>query len=134
MWVTTTVRSAGARRWWSTVLVVGLSVIAAGAASAQTTVPSPIPSSTRLVWDHDGVNVSSWKLTIDGTDQVVTPSASPADGAQAWSIPFPALTPGAHTLIVCAVNVAGSGCSDPPFSVKVVVVPSKPTALRIATP
>lgn len=105
-------------------------LVATGAASAQTPVPipSPVPATYKLSWDHDGVNVASWKLTIDGTDQAITPTG-PTNGDD-WEVAFPALTPGNHTLTVSACNISGCGTSDP-LSVRVVVVPARPTGLRI---
>jgi hypothetical protein len=101
-------------------LVIGLVLLIVASARAQTPAPSP-PGTTRLAWDHDGLNVATWELVIDANAPVtVTPTAL-APGQ--WAIPFPALTPGAHTLVVRACNVAGCTASDP-FAVTVVATPN----------
>jgi len=105
-------------------------VLLASAAAAQTQVPSPTPPSTKLAWDHDGVNTDGYKLVVDGA---ATDLGKPAPvTGQTYEVPFPALTPGTHTLIVQACNLAGCA-SSAPFPVQVVVVPAAPGALRIVT-
>lgn len=105
-------------------------VLLAATASAQTQVPSPTPPTTRLAWDHDGVATDRYLLTVDGT---ATDLGKPAPvSGQTYEVAFPALTPGTHTLMVCAENIAGRSCSAP-FPVSVVVVPTAPGSLRIVT-
>jgi hypothetical protein len=99
-------------------------------AAAQTPVPSPTPSTTRLAWTHDGVNTDRYELSVDGAITDLGP-LTPYSGTE-YRIPFPALTPGSHTLIVRACNVAGCAASEP-FPVQVVVQPAAPAALRIVT-
>jgi hypothetical protein len=115
-------------------VMAGIAISISGV-SAQHPVPSPVPPTYKLTWDHDGINVSQWTVTIDdGLASGVVPT--PMGGACAldgticsWQIPFPALTPGTHTLRVSACNVAGCGVSEP-FAVVVVVVPGPPVNLR----
>lgn len=111
-------------------LCAALLVLMAAPAVAQTDVPNP-PGTTKLVWDHDGLNVTAWKLQIDAepwTTITPTPPAN-ADGL-GWWVAFPALTPGQHSLKVSACNIAGCGVSDP-LVVNVLVIPTKPTGLRV---
>ena len=92
--------------------------------------PSPTPASTRLAWDHDGVATDRYELVVDnGTP---TDLGKPTPTGQTYDVAFPALTPGQHTLIVRACNIAGCAASAP-FPVSVVVIPTPPTTLRIVT-
>jgi hypothetical protein len=96
---------------------------------AQTPVPSPTAS--KLSWDHDGVNTDGYKLQIDGGEKLaVTATCAVVNGVRSCELPFPALTPGNHALVVLAFNIAGEAASDP-FAVVVVVVPGKPVNVRI---
>lgn len=106
-----------------------LALVGAASAEAQTQVPSPTPPSTRIYWDHDGVNTDRYLLIVDGG----TPAdlGRPTPVGQTYSTPFPALAPGTHQLVICAENVAGRSCAAP-VSVAV-VVPTLPTAVRIGT-
>jgi hypothetical protein len=100
-------------------------------AGAQTPVPSPTPATTKLAFDHDGVNTDGYRLKIDAAAAVaITPTCAVVGSVRSCDIPFPALTPGAHTLIVIAWNIAGEAQSDP-FAVNVIVVPAKATNIRI---
>lgn len=86
------------------------------------------PGTAQLAWDHDGINVDSFVVSVDGQDQTPIPFVASPNGT--YTTAFPALTPGLHTLRVAACNIAGCRQSDP-FDVNVVVVPSQPTGLRI---
>ncbi|HMN09320.1 MAG TPA: hypothetical protein PKC83_11090 [Gemmatimonadaceae bacterium] len=114
------------------IVLVALLTATIGAAEvvAQTQVPSPTPASTRIAWDHDGLNTDRYELVVDGkvTD---LGKLTPANGTT-YEVPFPALTPGPHTLVLQACNVAGCAAS-PPFPVSVIVQPSAPSPLRIVT-
>jgi hypothetical protein len=103
-------------------MMVAVALLIAGTAAAQTQAPSP-PGNTRLAWDHDGLNVTSWELVIDGGAPAVVQATPFPNGSNSWSTPFPALTPGPHTLIMRACNIGGCAASDP-FAVNVVVVPN----------
>ena len=107
-----------------------LTAVLAGEVMGQTQVPSPTPATTRLCWDHDGANLDRFTLAVDaGTPSDV---GKPAPTGQTYCVPFPALTPGNHTLVVAACNIAGCSASAP-FPVSVVVVPTPPGTLRIVT-
>jgi hypothetical protein len=98
--------------------------------AAQTQVPSPVPPNTLIAFDHDGKITDAYILVVDGTETNLG-KLTPVSGTT-YETPFPAITPGTHTLAICAQNVAGRACS-PPFPVAVVVVPSAPATLRIVT-
>jgi hypothetical protein len=111
-----------------TLLPLGLVLALASGAAAQVPVPVPTPRTTTLAWDHDGVNVTTWTLTVDGTARPVTPARLPA--SDTWEIPFPPLVAGVHELKVSACNVAGCGVSSP-LEILSVGVPPAPTGLRV---
>lgn len=100
-------------------------------AVAQIPVPSPTPAATKLAFDHDGVNTDGYKLQVDGGEKVaITPTCAVVGAVRTCEVPFPALTPGNHTLTIIAWNIAGEASSDP-FVVTMVVVPGKATNIRI---
>jgi hypothetical protein len=112
-------------------ILLAACVLIAGMASAQTPVPSPTPASTRLAFDHDGVNTDGYKLAIDGgVSTVVVAACAVVASVRTCDVPFPALTPGAHSLVVLAFNAAGEAASDP-FAVVMFVQPAKAVNLRI---
>lgn len=130
-------RSEESREWsaWTVVVCLVLAALcillaSVARAEAQTQVPSPTPATTRILWDHDGINTDRYLLIVDGGTPVDLGRPTPV--GQTYSTPFPALTPGTHTLVICAENVAGRSCAAP-VSVAVVVVPTTPTAVRIGT-
>ncbi len=130
-------RSEESREWsaWTVIVCVVLMVLtlliaAVARAEAQTQVPSPTPPSTRIYWDHDGVNTDRYLLIVDGG--APTDLGRPTPTGQTYATPFPALTPGTHTITICAENVAGRACAAP-LSVAVVVVPTTPTQVRIGS-
>lgn len=104
--------------------------LACGAASAQTPVPSPTPPTTYIAFEHDGVNTDGYRLRVDDVTTLVTPTCTGVAAERLCTIPFPALTPGNHTLWVIAFNAAGEASSDP-FPVTVFVQPAKPANIRI---
>lgn len=88
-------------RWsaWTVVvcavlMALTLLLAAVARAEAQTQVPSPTPATTRIAWDHDGLNTDRYELVVDGkvTD---LGKLTPANGTT-YEVPFPALTPGPH--------------------------------------
>jgi hypothetical protein len=105
-------------------------VVVAGVASAQTPVPSPTPATTKLCWDHDGISVDRFEVTIDAGGAASVGKPVPV-GVQ-YCVAFPALTPGTHVLVVSACNLAGCAASAP-FPVSVVVQPTPPANLRIVS-
>lgn len=99
--------------------------------AAQTPVPSPIPPTTMLAWDHDGVSVDGFALYVDGVRSDLALPPRQSDGS--YRAPFPALTPGTHTIEIAAYNLAGES-TRASLSVRVVVIPSAPSNLRIVLP
>ena len=108
------------------------SCLCGASAFGQTPTPVPDPATKQLAWDHDGKNLSHFTLTVDGTALALpapTQAAGPG-GLLTFSIPFPALTPGTHTIIVSACLNTLCTPSDP-FPVDVQVRPAKAVNLRI---
>ena len=103
-------------------------VLVASVASAQ--VPSPTPPNFRLAWDHDGINTDGYSLSIDGARTLITPVCT-GTAPRICEIPFPALTPGTHAIVIGAFNEAGEAVSAPALSLSVFVKPSDPTNVRI---
>ena len=91
------------------------------------------PGATKLAWDHvadwDAVGVTGFKLYVDtvtiGLDLTATRVGDH------YETPFPAITPGAHQLAVTVFNDAGESPRSNVLFVRLVVVPSGPTGLRI---
>lgn len=114
-------------------LVATLLIAAADPAAAQT--PPPVTPGATLLFDHDGLNVASWDMQLDtGAWTTVSPVRGDRIGTTtpavyAWAVPFPAATPGAHTLKIRACNIAGCAVSDP-YAFQMVLIPSKPGNLR----
>ena len=109
------------------ICIICLSLLMPGIVEAQVSVPAPTPSSYRLAWDHTGANVDGFALYIDSARQDLGP-VIPVVGV--YSIAFPALTPGVHTLEVRAYNLAGES-GPATLLVTVVVIPADPGNLRI---
>lgn len=107
-------------------VVVGALLLAlagsVGTASAQDVA---LPSATGLAWDHDGLNVDAFYLVVDDVEQTV------AIAADARQVPFPALTPGVHTLSIVAGNATARSPRSNVLTVRVLVVPVSPTNFRI---
>jgi len=102
-----------------------------GSVWAQTPVPSPTPATTRIAFDHDGVNTDGYKIKIDTAEPVALVAECAGTGeARTCTAPFPALTPGQHSLVIIAFNAAAEAASDP-FLVTVFVQPAKPLNIRI---
>lgn len=101
-------------------------------AQAQTPpiVVSPIPATTMLAWDASpaGENILGYRVYLTDNSQNVLLITTMSDTTQ---VPFPALTPGIHTLVVRAYNEAGESLDSNVLTVKVVVVPAPVTGLRI---
>jgi hypothetical protein len=115
----------------SVLLMLAGLLLLAPVAGAQTPVPSPTPATTMIAFDHDGVNTDGYRIKIDAAAATaITPTCAVVGAVRTCEIPFPALTPGAHSLVLIAWNIAGEASSDP-FLVTVVVVPVKPVNIRI---
>jgi hypothetical protein len=95
----------------------------------------PVPPSTYIGFDHDGINTETYGIIIDGGPRtVVNPvRLGPVAGSATlyeYEFPFPPMTPGLHTFTVDACNFAGCGVSDP-FVVELVALPGRPSNLRL---
>ena len=113
------------------VWTLALLALCAVPALAQTPVPSPTPPTTKLAFDHDGLNTDGYRLKVDALAPVaITPTCAVVASVRSCELPFPALTPGAHTLTIIAWNIAGEAVSAP-FPVTVIVVPTAPANIRI---
>lgn len=126
-------------------LMLMLACLTVGTVAAAQTVPlpSPIPSTYYLAFEHDGVGMGSefsgrFELVIDGgAPGVIAPQFATAVPALAGKpgiqpttrvILFPPLTPGQHTLIVRACNTLGCEASVP-FAV--VLIPAVSPAANV---
>lgn len=106
-----------------------LVLLVAASAAAQTQLPSPLPSTCKVQWDHSGIDVQRWEVRVDGS--VWTSAPAPTQSGTVWTVtPCPTLSVGAHTLVVAACNVSGCNVSSP-FSFRLVVVPLAPTNARM---
>lgn len=115
-------------------IVVALFLLTSKEANAQVqNITLPIPPTTKLGWTHTGVNVAGFRLVVDGvqTDlgnvpRVPITTANPT----LYSVPFPALTPGNHIIVVLAYNTAGNSLNSNELQVVVSVgVPDAATGL-----
>lgn len=115
--------------WWFGIffLIVLSWLFSTSSSYAQTPVPSPVPSTTKIAWQHDGLRVESWKLRVDSVESTISVTHEPDTS---WTTPFPAMTPGNHTIEVAACNIAGCSWSDP-LGVVLVVIPNKPLQLTV---
>lgn len=107
----------------------------AAVASAQTT---GTPSS-KLLWDQAATDQATaqgytYKFYADGaTTGTALTGVTCAGTASPFicSVAFPAFTPGAHTVVVTASNVAGESSKSVSLSFTFVVIPATPANLRI---
>lgn len=114
-----------------------LSLCVAGPVTAQT---PPAIGTSMLVWDQDAPDLAtaqsySFKYYPDGAAAGTALSGVSCSGSASpflCQAAFPAFTPGTHTLVLTANNVAGeSPKSAPPFGFVFVVTPGAPANLRI---
>jgi hypothetical protein len=93
----------------------------------------------QLVWDQGNATaaeaqVFTYRMYADGavTGTVLSGvTCAVVATVVTCQVPFPAFTPGAHTLQLSAENAAGEGPKSAAFSFTFVIVPSAPAALRI---
>lgn len=94
-------------------------------------------SNTNTPADVATVQAYTYKYYADGatTGTTLTPVTCTADATPATTItcqaPFPAFTPGTHTLQITASDAAGEGTKSAVFTFTFVVVPGAPTNIRI---
>lgn len=113
----------------------GLMLLIASSVAAQTAT-----TGTPLSWDQAAPDLAtaqsySYAVSVDAQPTVVLTATcvAPVPPATAFncSAPFPAATPGAHTLTLTASNAAGVSAPSAPLAFTFVVIPATPTNLRI---
>lgn len=123
-------------RWliWS----LGILLLCATSIAAQG--PVGTPTST-FVFDQPAPSLATaqaytYKLYVDGsaTGQVlasVTCVAGASATVQTCTTPFPAFTPGVHSVTLTATNQAGESARSTAFTFTLVAVPGSPANIRI---
>jgi len=98
----------------------------------------PATPTSLLAWDQPAPDLAtaqsaSYALAIDQAPPVVHPGVTCAGSASPFlcTLPFPAITPGPHTLTVTTSNTAGSAAASAPLSFTFIAVPSPAMNLRI---
>ena len=90
-----------------------------------------------LAWDQTNVTATeaqayTYTYYPDGAlVGIVLTGVTCAGTPVACSVPFPAFTPGSHTLTLTATNIAGESPKSSPFAFVFVVVPPAPVNIRI---
>lgn len=120
----------------SLVLCLVILVLVAAPVAAQTAV-----ATNKLAWDQSAPTLAdaqtyTYRLYADGattaqTVASVTCAASATAGVFACEAPFPAFTPGNHTVALSAVNLAGESPKSATMAFTFIVTPAVPTGLRI---
>ena len=119
--------------------LISLAAIAVFALGTQRGVFTQAVNTSRLAWDQDAPTLEdaqsyTYKYYPDSSttgiilkEVTCTGTATPFQ----CSVPFPAFTPGKHTIQLSASNIAGEGTKSSVFSFTFVVVPSAPANIRI---
>lgn len=112
-------------------LVWGVGLVGIGWAQAAT------PGS-RLTWDQQAATIAeaqalTYRYYADASTSgsVITATCVGAVAPFTCSAPFPAFTPGAHTLKLTAENVAGESAQSAALAFTFVVIPAVPANVRI---
>lgn len=110
-----------------------LSAFFVATASAQTGTPA-----SRLIFDQPASDLATaqayvYRMYADGGSAVVIGGVTCTGMASPFlcAAPFPAFTPGTHTLQLAASNAAGEGPMSPVFGFTFVVLPAAPQGIRI---
>lgn len=126
-------------KWRTLGLAAGFVVIVAQPTLAQN--PNATPSS-QIGWDQDAPDMATaqgytYQYLLDAAAPVVLPGhkcgTGPAPTTFSCAAPFPAITPGPHSLTLTASNIAGASLPSTPLSFVFVLIPSPPKNLRIVT-
>jgi hypothetical protein len=122
-------------------VLVAVLVLSALAVPVAAQTSPPAVSSNKLGWTQTAPTLAdaqalTFKLYADGaaTGAVlagVTCTATTTSGVFACEVPFPAFTPGNHSVQLTAGNVAGESAKSAPLAFTFVVVPAVPTGLVI---
>lgn len=116
-------------------LLVALAIPAL--AGAQTVTPANKLGFNELGPDLLTVQAYTYKVYADGggvgvaTATLCTAPVLPDTAGFTCTFPFPAFTPGSHTLTVTATNAAGESAKSAPISFTMIVTPVAPGGLRI---
>lgn len=122
-----------------TLLLALLAVVALAVPSfAQTQIPvqSPVPATTTIRFEHDGIGTDGYKLQVDATAPVtiatttITAPVAGMDGT--FQTAFPALTLGTHDLVFFAYNADATSPGSEVLRVRVFVKPNPPKNPRLA--
>ena len=100
--------------------------------------PTPTPSSF-LTWDQPNVvstaeaQAYTYQYYADGATAGVAVTSVTCSGVAptVCRAPFPAFTPGSHTITLTASNLAGTSPQSTLFTFTFVVVPSAPQNIRV---
>lgn len=95
-------------------------------------------ATSKVGWDQSAPTLAdaqgyTYNLYADGstTAQVLTATCTGTVSPFSCEAPFPAFTPGNHTLTLSAKNIAGESAKTAPFAFTFIVTPATPTGLRI---
>lgn len=96
---------------------------------------------TFLEWDEEAADLATaqgytYTAVVDALQPVAlavtcAEKNPPVEGVFDCTAPFPAVTPGPHTITVIASNAAGASQPSLPFSFTFLVVPATPTNVRL---
>lgn len=98
-----------------------------------------VTPTSRLAWDQQAATVAeaqalTYRYFADGGTTGVSVTGVTCTGPTApfvCQVPFPAFTPGAHTIRLTAGNTAGESALSAALSFVFVVIPTPPANLRI---
>lgn len=110
-----------------------LLVFLSASAFAQTGTPDSRLAFNQIAPDLATAQAYVYRVYADGgaPNSLASVTCSGATSPFVCSAPFPAFTPGAHTVTLTAVNAAGEGPMSAVFGFTFVVLPAAPQNLRI---
>ena len=122
--------------------VLAVVLLFAGTASAQTSQTVVAGATYVLTWDQGDTDAPAFQyyLIVDGVPQMpqaATCVDKSANGVTSFecSVPFPAMTPGNHTITVTATTIVDGtmfqSMTSDPLNIRLVPAPNKPGGLRI---
>lgn len=122
------------RRHLFTVVLIALVAVAAPAFAQ-----APVTGANKIGWDQAAPTLAdaqgyTYKYYADAATTGITLAGVTCAGTTSpyqCEVPFPAFTPGNHTLTLTAGNLAGESVKSAPLSFAFVVTPGAPVNLRI---